>query len=154
MEYKGFKYTIRVCPDSIYVSIDRESVSSLHLPVKATQDGLVVPGIGSQRPLLRLEYTMDMPSRGVAVSDLLNNVHRHMDESLAAWEHQSTCTLTEAASIVQKANKYLTCSYADSMVKWVPLTFEALDNPVGYCWIPGEDGSSTGELYRNPAPFR
>ena len=64
MEYKGFKYTVRVCPDSIYVSIDRESVSSLHLPVKATQDGWVVPGIGSQRPLLRLEYTMTMPPKG------------------------------------------------------------------------------------------
>ena len=60
---------------------------------------------------------MTMPPKGVAVSDLLNNVHRHMDESLKVWEHQSTCTLTEAASIVQKANRHLTCSYADSMVK-------------------------------------
>lgn len=153
MEYKGFKYTVRVCPDTIYTSIDRESDALRHLPLRVSGEGWFVPGVSSDRPLLRLEHTSTMPPRGASVGEVLDNTHRQMDEALNAWEYQGDMPLPDAADIVRKANGHLTCSYGDGLVKWLPLTFEALENPVGYSWVPSEEGTS-GSLYRNPIPFR
>lgn len=153
MEYKGFKYTVRVCPDTIYTSIDRESDALRRLPLKVSQEGWFIPAVSTDRSLLKLEHISAMPQKGASVSEVLDNIHRQMDEALNAWEYQGEMPLTAAAEKVHKANEHLTCSYGDGLVKWLPLTFEALDNPVGYSWVPDDAGTS-GTLYRNPVPFR